>query len=185
MRMRGRDSRDFRFGQVPGREIAVVARLSIAGRRPGFTLVELLVVIAIIGVLVALLPAVQAARESARRTQCKSNLRQVALAILNYESSRGALPAPVRIGPDPSQRYPYFGRNWVIDILPQLEEQPTFDAFDLTVGTNAPESVIAKGTAIPSLLCPSDEGGDRLFDPSALSGRSGVPASDYGEGVWG
>ena len=72
----------------------------IAVRRPGFTLVELLVVIAIIGVLVALLlPAVQAAREAARRTQCVNNVKQMGLGAVNYESAHGAFP-PGRMRPD-------------------------------------------------------------------------------------
>ncbi len=71
-----------------------------ARRRCGFTLVELLVVIAIIGVLVALLlPAVQAAREAARRMSCTNNLKQIGLADLNYESAHGNF-VPARIGPD-------------------------------------------------------------------------------------
>jgi prepilin-type N-terminal cleavage/methylation domain-containing protein len=95
-------------------------------RRHGFTLVELLVVIAIIGVLVALLlPAVQASREAARRTQCNNNLKQIGLALLNYETSHGALPP----GGLNSPRGGY-GHSWWIRILPQLEKSSAFDAWD-------------------------------------------------------
>src|SRR5262245_23131329 len=93
-------------------------------RRPAFTLVELLVVMAIIGVLIALLlPAVQAARESARRSQCKNNLKQIGLALHNYESARRSFPpgfvskSDVENGPGTGP-----GWGWASHILPYLEE---------------------------------------------------------------
>ncbi len=95
-------------------------------RRPGFTLVELLVVIAIIGVLVALLlPAVQAAREAARRTQCNNNLHQVGLSLHNYESSLMVFPAGGLHG-----RGGGYGHSWWIRILPYAEETAVYDKFD-------------------------------------------------------
>jgi prepilin-type N-terminal cleavage/methylation domain-containing protein len=94
--------------------------------RAGFTLVELLVVIAIIGILVALLlPAIQAAREAARRSQCANNQKQIGLAILNYESSRKALPPGAFLGE---------GSAWSAYILPYLEEGNAFAG--LTIGEN-------------------------------------------------
>lgn len=87
-------------------------------RKRGFTLVELLVVIAIIGVLVALLlPAIQAARESARRMSCQNNLKQIGLAILNYESSNNVLPSAVVANTPPSVN----GLSWFVEILPFAE----------------------------------------------------------------
>src|SRR3972149_2902769 len=93
----------------------------IAGltRRAGFTLVELLVVIAIIGILVALLlPAIQAARAAAQRTQCQNNLKNIALACLNYESSKGELP-PGGLHALGDQQS---GLGWAVLILPFVEE---------------------------------------------------------------
>src|SRR6187551_454616 len=92
----------------------------------GFTLVELLVVIAIIGILVALLlPAIQAARESARRAQCTSNLKNVALALHTYHDSKKEFPAAVRY-PKGTNYQPLDDTrlfwNWAIDILPYIEE---------------------------------------------------------------
>lgn len=97
-------------------------------RSPGFTLVELLVVIAIIGILVALLlPAIQAAREAARRSQCQNNLKQIGVALLNYESTNKSLPPGCHLGE---------GSAWSAFILPYLEEGTAFDW--LTIGeTNA------------------------------------------------
>jgi prepilin-type N-terminal cleavage/methylation domain-containing protein len=100
----------------------------LTGRR-GFTLVELLVVIAIIGILVALLlPAIQAAREAARRSQCQNSMKQLGLAILNYESAKKEFPAGgITEGPccgTPS------GAGWSILILPYVEEQALYDKYD-------------------------------------------------------
>ncbi|MEM8945292.1 MAG: DUF1559 domain-containing protein [Planctomycetota bacterium] len=120
--------------------------------RTGFTLVELLVVIAIIGVLVGLLlPAVQSARESARRSQCLNNVKQIALAELNYESSYGHFTPtgrtnfdypcdvnnPGNISPAPAQlRYPSgcSGPPWTVLILPFLEQTALYDQFSLDAG---------------------------------------------------
>ena len=109
-------------------------------RRRGFTLVELLVVIAIIGVLVALLlPAVQAAREAARRSQCTNNLKQIGLAILNYESSYKTLPKGRNgcdnltelhcQGNDPAEQS---ATSAFVSILPQVEQQALYDVLDLS-----------------------------------------------------
>src|SRR4051794_20857777 len=144
-------------------------------RRIGaFTLVELLVVIAIIGILVALLlPAIQAAREAARRAQCQSNLHNAALAILNYESSKKTLPLGMtfpasQVGTINTMNL--YGPNWIISILPQMEEQALHDQFDPTLFQPVDSTAFrpvndnpanvnnqkARATDIASLLCPSD-----------------------------
>src|SRR5882757_6862394 len=94
----------------------------------GFTLIELLVVIAIIAVLIALLlPAVQAAREAARRAQCVNNLKQIGLAMHNYESTMGSLP--------PGCKQSSYG-TWVMFILPFLEGNPLYNAWNFNGRAN-------------------------------------------------
>lgn len=120
-----------------------------ATARPAFTLVELLVVIAIIGILVALLlPAVQSAREAARRNSCVNNMKQLGLAALNYESSRGVLP-PGYLGSTnfllpQSNNGPNQGIGVLVFLLPYLEEQATFDLLtdDYNIGVDSLDTYI-------------------------------------------
>ena len=120
-----------------------------------FTLVELLVVIAIIGILVSLLlPAVTSAREAARRLQCSNNLKQLGLAILNFESAQGELPpAYTPILPDDPHNY---GRhNFMQFVLPYIEESASFDSLDLTANWNAPTNRRAVDVHLATMICPS------------------------------
>ena len=135
---------------------------SFLKRKQGFTLVELLVVIAIIGVLVALLlPAVQAAREAARRTQCISNIKQVGLALQNYHSAHDELPAGMQFDvPKRAHTSTRFRPNWIIEILPYMEQQSIYDAFDFDEFLSHDNNITARGASIPSLLCPSDNGAE-------------------------
>ncbi len=122
-------------------------------RRNGFTLIELLVVISIIAVLIALLlPAVQAAREAARRAQCANNLKQVALAMLSYQESRGSLP--------PGRQSCCWG-TWQLSVLPFAEQQTLYNAYNMTyafpkVWYNDPINLTVTGSRIAMLTCPSD-----------------------------
>lgn len=129
----------------------------------GFTLVELLVVIAIIGTLVSLLlPAVQAAREAARRSQCQNNMKQLGLAILNYESARKQLP-PGNTGWDPNtEQHGPSGKPrtpFVAWILPYLEESAAFERYDFKVGWhNQADLLPVMRIPLASFQCPSDQG---------------------------
>ncbi len=146
-------------------------------RHVGFTLVELLVVIAIIGVLVALLlPAVQAAREAARRIQCANNLRNLALGLLNYHDQRGNFPAPASVRPESNDFILQDNRlftNWAIEILPYIEQQNLFDRFDFS-GNNRLTTAInwePRNTTLQVMLCASDSGSDEPFSKSDATGN--------------
>jgi prepilin-type N-terminal cleavage/methylation domain-containing protein/prepilin-type processing-associated H-X9-DG protein len=128
--------------------------------RPGFTLIELLVVIAIISVLIALLlPAVQAAREAARRVQCVNNLMQLGIAVHNYESCYEQLPPGTvnPTGPIQSATNGYHA-SWTLQMLPFLEQSAVAKKFNDLVSVYAPENTSARKIVINSLLCPSDSG---------------------------
>lgn len=114
--------------------------------RAAFTLVELLVVIAIIGILVALLlPAIQAAREAARRTQCQNQIRQVGLAALNYEGVKKHFPSTVGPGP----------YGYIAVILPYFEEQNLKDLINFTVRWSDAKNAAVRDRELPFLRCPS------------------------------
>ncbi len=126
-------------------------------RRPrrAFTLIELLVVVAIIAILVALLlPAVQQAREAARRSSCKNNLKQVALALHNYESTNACLPPSMAINNKVTTN-----ESWSIHgrIMPYLEQGNFYDAINLQKNWSDPvNGPIVNGRRVPVYVCPSD-----------------------------
>lgn len=150
--------------KTPGGSAASEASRSNQNSRSAFTLVELLVVIAIIAMLVSLLlPAVQQAREAGRRINCLNHTRQIALAILNYETANSKLPPPgyAGVNRDPSLRFgdfvPHFGKqiSWIVLTLPFMEEQSLYDQFDLSQSVFDQQGNPA-GAQPPSLFCPSD-----------------------------
>ena len=148
-------------------------------RRRGFTLIELLVVIAIIAILIALLlPAVQQAREAARRSQCKNNLKQIGLALHNYHDAFGMLP-PAMINPGTYGSMTYYSyalnhTGWTM-LLPYIDQAPLYNQFNFNIASG-PAQATTLGAAPPpyqgsggtdhqsptsqiltALLCPSDE----------------------------
>ncbi len=140
----------------------VRSRFSKGGRpSQGFTLVELLVVIAIIGVLIALLlPAVQAAREAARRSDCMNRLRQISLACQNYHGARGHFPSAVATDhqvPQPAGlTYPKItSHSYIVQVLPYMEMQTLRARIDLKKHWIAPENAVIRNTPLPSFRCPS------------------------------
>lgn len=133
-------------------------------RSRGFTLIELLVVIAIIAVLISLLlPAVQQAREAARRTQCKNNLKQLGLALANYESTFTAFP-PARIG-----RYTNGvggswddgWTSWTVMILPYFDQSALYNQYNTNLRWDDPGNAPIVGQSIQGYLCPSTPGNTR------------------------
>lgn len=137
-------------------------------RTRGFTLIELLVVIAIIGVLVALLlPAVQQAREAARRTQCKNNFKQIGLAALNYESTYGRLPIPafnnlLNPGGIPSNGGYLTTSTFFLSILPFMDQGNVYNGYDMnqpffsvTPGPSGQINANVVSSVIPAFICPT------------------------------
>lgn len=160
----------------------------------GFTLVELLVVIAIVGVLIGLLlPAVQAAREAARRMRCGANLKQVGLAIHNYESTHHRMPP----GYASFNRYPQIetlaaedfdamtwdarnGWSWAAGLLPFLEQQAAYEMIDFGSALWETHFAAVRELKMPIYLCPSVSGGDDAF---TVLGQDGSPLTKRGNSL--
>jgi prepilin-type N-terminal cleavage/methylation domain-containing protein len=167
-------------------------RLSHVWPPAAFTLVELLVVIAIIGVLVALLlPAVQAAREAARRTKCVNNLKQIVIAAHNHHDVRGTFPSGNKLTANPQAYY----SNWAIQLLPFMEQQNLFDKYDDTV-TNihannkfvresyvdthrCPSEIRPSQILVPATGAPNGSGNGIAYMTGSYRGMSGVSATGF------
>ncbi len=157
-------------------------------RRPahGFTLVELLVVIAIIGILIALLlPAVQSAREAARRMQCTNNLKQMGLALHSYHGAFRCFPIGSRSGTIAS--YNTYGTNWRTALLPFMEQKPLYDSLNFKTGTFSGSSAspafsngneVLKGLVLPMYKCPSSTIDPLVNEPTSAN-NSGSLMHDY------
>jgi prepilin-type N-terminal cleavage/methylation domain-containing protein/prepilin-type processing-associated H-X9-DG protein len=123
-----------------------------------FTLIELLVVIAVIGVLVALLlPAVQAAREAARRSQCVNNLKQIGLALHNYDTAHQTLPPGYVSNFDSNGDDTGPGWAWAAMVLPQLEQVNAYTAINFNLNVERPENQTSRLPNVNVFLCPSDQ----------------------------
>jgi len=167
---------------------------SFHGRNRGFTLIELLVVITIIGILVGLLlPAINQAREAARRVQCSNNIRQWALALLNFHSAKKIFPpsstwlntkGQLDITQAPangqhSANPPY--KNWVIDVLPYAEGKTIVQSMVLTKPISDPLNAAGRATPVELMRCPSDPNSLIPFD-GTLNPQTTVFGANWARG---
>jgi prepilin-type N-terminal cleavage/methylation domain-containing protein len=161
-----------------------------ARRGAGFTLIELLVVIALIGVLIALLlPAVQAAREAARRAQCTNNLKQLGIALHNYEGAIGVFPPayvgdPRLVGTAYGVAYPDDNFNgppgfaWGALMLPYLEQAPVYASFNMDLPCWVPENSTGAQVKLAVFLCPTSVGPSDGFDVQRFTSGTGANPSN-------
>ena len=153
----------------------------------GFTLIELLVVISIIGVLISLLlPAVQSAREAARRAQCVNNLKQIGVALFNYENSVGAFPPGYIDYQNNPNNTPDLdmgsGWGWAAMLLPFLEQQPLYNAINFNLAITSPSNSTAVLTSLNVFQCPSDGYNPQpciLYDSTFTNPIATVAHSNY------
>jgi prepilin-type processing-associated H-X9-DG protein len=144
-------------------------------------LIELLVVIAVIGGLVALLlPAVQAAREAARRVRCTNNLKQLGLALANYEGAQGVLPMSLVVAPNGTG---YWSNGWSVNgrLLPYLEQGAAFNSINFTLAYSNPPNTTVGQLSLAAFLCPSE-----VHPEPKASGTSqyGVANYNWNVGDW-
>jgi prepilin-type N-terminal cleavage/methylation domain-containing protein/prepilin-type processing-associated H-X9-DG protein len=154
-------------------------------RRPGFTLIEILIVLFIVGLLLALLlPAVQSAREVARRSRCSSQLRQIGVAIQNYHDAFGSLPPgrfltydPRYAGINPPCTAPAVDKSFLLYILPSIEQSNLYNAINQNLTIFGLENTTIHSVVISSFVCPSDPSADSpiLLPAGALSPYSPDP----------
>jgi prepilin-type N-terminal cleavage/methylation domain-containing protein/prepilin-type processing-associated H-X9-DG protein len=153
-------------------------------RRRGFTLIELLVVIAIIGVLIALLlPAVQSAREAARRIKCTNNLKQIGLALANYETANGCLPmSSILVYQNVTDKNPIFKSYWSVvgRISPFFEQGVMYNQINFAFKSSDPPNMTVASLSIDILLCPSDPD----IDPNINGVHQGVMCYGATMGDW-
>ncbi|MEZ6040121.1 MAG: DUF1559 domain-containing protein [Planctomycetaceae bacterium] len=165
-------------------------------RRAGFTLIELLTVAALIAIMVALLlPAVQQAREAARLAQCRNNLKQIGIALHNYHDIYRLLPPAsvwsgrgevlgagvmplgtidrVAIGVSPGNEPDRLYTNWLISILPMLEQATLIQQMEVNFPIDSRENEFVRSTRLSALLCPSDPFSTSMYDRGALRGNPG------------
>jgi prepilin-type N-terminal cleavage/methylation domain-containing protein/prepilin-type processing-associated H-X9-DG protein len=156
-------------------KFVIMSSNATSSKRPGFTLIELLVVIAIIAVLIALLlPAVQSAREAARRVQCINNLKQLGLALANYESSNACYPMAAFSQTNPATGPGDQGFSCMVGLLSYMEQTPLYSAFNTNFSYRCDPNSTVSGTGLSSLWCPSDTNiiGVTFVEPAGTDGKT-------------
>lgn len=157
-------------------------------KRVGFTLVELLVVIAIIGILIGLLlPAVQSAREAARRVQCQNNMLQLGVALQNYELGHSVFPPGTVDAKGPIQHLPNgFHHNWILQILPYIEQRPAYAMLDQSQSIYSKANFPVRSHTIGLLQCPSSPAGwmGSFSHYAAVHNGNEVPIDTTNNGVF-
>jgi prepilin-type N-terminal cleavage/methylation domain-containing protein/prepilin-type processing-associated H-X9-DG protein len=161
-------------------------KTAVSHRLRAFTLVELMVVIAIIGILLSLLlPAIQNAREAARRTQCRNDMRQLSLAVTNYENQNKRYPPAGLTGAKITNLYqgPFNLRgdpmmSWIVLVLPFMEEVSLYRQFDRTRSV-LDQASEPQATPIKSLLCPSDDAAGRFYSDATLTNGKRFAKGNY------
>lgn len=174
----------------------MVSALSVRKRKKGFTLIELLVVIAIIAVLIALLlPAVQQAREAARRSQCKNNLKQIGLALHNYHDTSKMFPSleiqDAGFMSAANNNWGGYAGNWLTLILPYVDQAPMYNSINFGASWSAGNNPVAFKQKYNVFVCPSNPVQDQLWSTNshivhyfAMSGGTNNPAGGLERISW-